>query len=208
MVSRSTWTEPARLAADEVQRAREVGEQLGLFDAPTPVEPAVESEWKGRGRKPGSRNKGKLGLAEWMAAQGWRAPGEAVALAAGLNDATRDPFQIAFARAVWLREASGLPPDPAGTAAMAMAIWKEMTSAATALLPYTLARLGPLDAPQDEAARPSIGIAAPSAAVAQGARRPRLAPADLRAEGEADQRVGDAATGDPDRASRTESASD
>jgi hypothetical protein len=216
---RSEWAKAARDAAEAIERSRGVAAQLGLFGDPQPQgEPEGEAR-RGPGRPKGSRNAGKLGLAEWMAAHGWRAPGHAVALAAGLAE-DGDGLEVAFRRACWLRAsaieavaAEGVDVQAAArligdVMALTMAIWREQNAAAAQLLPYTLAKLSPLDAPKEGAVRPRIGIAPPSAAVAAGRSERLLGPAQWRAKMQQDQGVGDDAPAGSDEGGSDDGASD
>jgi hypothetical protein len=95
----------ASVAAERVERAREVGVQLALFGPP--AAPAVEPEAAGRiGRPKGARSKVKTQLRELMAAQGWRDPASQLAYLAGLNSRD-DPDLVAVGRAEALLVAAG-----------------------------------------------------------------------------------------------------
>lgn len=205
--ARGEWHGAARAAAEAVEAARDCGEQLGLFGDPERESVEDDGERRGRGRPKGSRNAAKLGLSAYMAAQGWRAPGHAVALAAGLAE-DGDGLEIAFRRAAWLRTASGLPPDPGALASMAFAIWREQNAAAAQLLPYTLQRLAPVEAAKPADQRMWVGRDQPGSAPVEGAETPRLAPANVRMKVQQFQDVSDEARDDPDAGIRTEDASD
>lgn len=218
---RSTWEPVAREAVQAVERAREAGSQMELFGGP---KAAPEPAWDGKGRKPGARNRGKVGLAEYMAAQGWRAPGEAMAQAAALAE-DGDGLEIAFRRAVWLQQAALGALDAASDGlgaveraavqaaiardlmAMTMALWKEQNACAAQLLPYTLQRLAPVEAEKPGAAVRLVAVARPAGAAGVPDDM-LLAPADVRAKIEQHQGVGDGADGDADAAIRTDDASD
>lgn len=203
---RSEWAGVAREAAETVDRSRAVGSQLGLFGDPEAgaADDVAQGDGpRGPGRPKGARNAAKLGLAAYMAAQGWKAPGHAVALAAGLAE-DGDGFEVAFRRACWLRasaiDAVAAEDDVQAVARVAgdvmgltLAIWREQNAAAAQLLPYTLARLAPQDAPKPGAQRPSIGIAAPGGKAPSPELARLLAPADVRAKVVADQGLGEAA---------------
>lgn len=214
---RSEWRKAAQDAAEAVERSRAVGAQLGLFGDPAPADQGEAEGKRGPGRPKGSRNAGKLGLAEWMAAHGWRAPGHAVALAAGLAE-DGDGLEIAFRRACWLRasaiEAVAGDDDVQAVArlagdvmALTLAIWREQNAAAAQLLRYTLAPLAPLDAPKEGAVRPRIGIAPPSAAVAAGRSERLLGPAQWRAKMQQDQWFADGAASGSDEGGSDDGAS-
>jgi hypothetical protein len=226
MAGREAEKAMARDLADSVGRARSAGEQLGLFggDPEREAERAEAREASRGGRKPGSRNKVKTGLAEYMAAKGYRAPGEALALAAGLTE-RGDPLEIAFRRALWLKnaaldaieaEAGDLTDAQRALASadlarelmsLTAALWKEQNAAAAQLLPYTLQKLAPAEPDEDEAKRPSIGVATPQGAVAAPSERVRLAPADVRARSVEYQGVGDGTAERADGGARTDGAS-
>lgn len=213
---RGEWSGAARAAAEAVGKARAVGDQLGLFGGPVAPEPEEQAERRGPGRPRGSRNAAKTGLAEYMAARGWRAPGEAVAQAAGLAEAG-DGFEIAFRRACWLRASAieaVLGDDAQAVARLAgdvmgltLAIWREQNAAAAQLLPYTLQRLAPLEAEKAGGPQVSVGVT-PPAQVRGGAAAALLAPADVRAKMQQDQGLGDWARAASDAAIRTGGASD
>lgn len=226
--ARGEWHGAARSAAEAVEAARESAEQLALFgqEAREADEEAdrrdPERRRRAPGRPKGSRNAAKLGLSAYMAAQGWRAPGEALAQAAGLGE-RGDGLEIAFRRALWLQEAALGALDAAGPGltdvertavqtaiardlmSMTVALWREQNAAANNLLPYTLQRLAPLEkAGADAPPAARIGIAPPSTAV--GGVRPRLLPADLRIE--QNQGLGDGASHRPNGQESDDAASD
>lgn len=199
----------AREVAEGLRRSRDAAEQLGLFAGPVAAEPEPEAPRATGGRPKGAIDRAKRGLLEYMAAKGYRAPGEALAASAGLTE-RGDPFEIAFARALWLMEAAGfIDRDPQALATLTVGIWREQNAAAAQLLPYTLRRLAPHEAPAEDApaaARVAVFGSAGAAVPAVDARR--FAPAQVRAGMLADQRVSGMADRNPDAAVRTEGPSD
>lgn len=227
MTKRGEWDRAASDAAAAVERSRDAGEQLGLFgtardgDADRALERA---EARRGGRPQGARNKAKVGLAEYMAAQGYRAPGQQVALAAGLGE-EGDPLEIAFRRAVWLQQAAVeqvtagmddlgeverrriLAEMASGLVGLTAAIWREQNAAAAQLLPYTMQKLAPAEPAKPEADRPRLGIAPPSAQLGAAVARAALVPADVRAGFERNQGLGGDAPGASDDGSSDDDAS-
>lgn len=195
----------ARRAADAVERAREVADavQPDLFEAPAPVD-QVDAAPRRPGRPKGARNKAKTGLADWLAAQGYRAPGEQLAALAGL--ATRsDPTLQAIQRTEAIAAALGVT-GPKARLALFFQIIREMRQAADALLPYTAEKITP-----DVAAASvvQIGIMGRPTQGAAGALAAGMGPPPMpQAKAVENQTVDHDPPTDADDETRTEGASD
>jgi hypothetical protein len=149
-VTATAREEAARAAAERLELARASGEQLGLFAAPaTPADPAEipAAERRGPGRPAGSKNRRTSKLRQMLAARGMRMPEDVVAEVAGLG-ARASSVELAMARAeqvaAWLEDrGGGVPLKRDQVLGIFLAIWKEQSGAAQALLPYGLEKLTP-----------------------------------------------------------------
>lgn len=142
--------------AERVDQARADGEQLGLFGEPDQSD-RDEAEARKPGRPKGARNKAKIGLAEYMAAKGWRAPAQQLAFLAGLNSQGLDAFELCYRRTEWIARQFEI--EGGSTKAMLfLTLLKEMRLAADALTPYTAERLAPAQPAPPANQRPVIGI--------------------------------------------------
>jgi hypothetical protein len=173
-------------AAAALDEAREVGRQLDLFASrPAPVEDAGEAP-RGPGRPKGSRNRVKVGLAEMLAHQGYRAPAEVLAHLAGLH-VREDPFLVAIGRAQALLTAAGGEAEGPMLVDTALRILREQRQAADALAPYVHPKVSPDGAP----AAPMVVQIAAGLGVQVGASA-RVGPPPLPVgESERDQGVGE-----------------
>lgn len=186
-------SEAKALAAQVGERLAEVsdaGRQLGLFGEPQRSDQGG-AEPRGPGRPAGARNKAKLGLAEYMAAMGYRAPAQQLAFIAGLAQSELDALETCMARAELVAAWAGLT-SPAAKATLFLSILKEMRLAADAILPYTAARLQPETPPEDPTKRLVIGMMGGGDAGSAGPRRigPPPMPSEIR---ERNQDVSEAA---------------
>lgn len=163
-------------AAASLDAAKRIGDQLALFDEPSAVQDDDDAGDRGPGRPPGARNKLKTGLAQLMAAQGYRDPASQLARMAGLHS-REDQNLVAIQTARAILEASRLKVSAddarelmlrAGTEGerkrafdlwctvlgediriahalpgLVMQIRGQMEKAASALLPYTFAKVTP-----------------------------------------------------------------
>lgn len=143
----------AREAVGRLEKARAIGRQLELLPVPASPEDPGELEAaaapRGPGRPPGSRNRSSSKLRRMLAARGFRMPEDVLVETAGL--ASRETaLDLAMTRAEQvLAWAFGPNASPHGGQRLAafLAIIKEQTNAASALLPYGLEKMNPDQAP-------------------------------------------------------------
>jgi hypothetical protein len=196
----------ARDAAERLDRARAVGEQLELL----PAEPIEGGEGKaGRGK-----GKAVSQLRAMLAAKGFRLPEEQLARIAGL-DSAEDAVMAAMAKAekilAWAY-GKGTTPKAEVRLATFMQVYAAQVRAAEALLPYGLAKITPDAAPVVPVQ--VVFNQAPQGAQAAPAMRnvtppvPELAPPPMPWEMQRNQAVADAVEVASDDARRTEGASD
>lgn len=140
---RSEFDRAAKAAVDAVDAARQVGEQMGLFDS---LRPAEERKRSG--------NKASSALSAWLAAQGFGSPSEALARHAGLH--LDGPAEIKAMATVDMIEAwatrgevsrgknpQSLRFSPEMRAGLFWVVMKEMRQANEALMPYVAKKLTP-----------------------------------------------------------------
>jgi hypothetical protein len=196
----------ARDAAERLDRARAVGEQLELL----PAEPIEGGEGKaGRGK-----GKAVSQLRAMLAAKGFRLPEEQLARIAGL-DSAEDAVMAAMAKAekilAWAGGADFVA-TPSVRLGTFMQVYAAQVRAAEALLPYGLAKVTPDAAPVVPVQ--VVFNQAPQGAQAVPAMRnvtppvPELAPPPMPWEMQQNQAVADAVEVASDDARRTEGASD
>lgn len=196
----------ARAAAERLDRARAVGEQLELL----PAEPIEGGEGKaGRGK-----GKAVSQLRAMLAAKGFRLPEDQLARIAGL-DSGEDAVMAAMAKAerviAWAY-GKGATPKPEQRVGIFLQMYAAQVRAAEALLPYGLAKVTPdaapvvpvqvvvNQAPQGAQAVPPMRDVTPPA--------PLLAPPPMPWEMQRNQAVAEAVDPASDAARRTEGASD
>lgn len=196
----------ARAAAERLDRARAVGEQLDLL----PAEPVEGGEGKaGRGK-----GKAVSQLRAMLAARGYRLPEDQLARIAGL-DTGEDAVLAAMAKAerilAWAYD-KGAPPKAGVRLATFMQVYAAQVRAAEALLPYGLAKVTPdaapvvpvqvvvNQAPQGVSAGPAMRDITPKAV--------DLAPPPMPWEMQRNQEVAEAVPVASDAPRRTEGASD
>jgi hypothetical protein len=198
----------ARDAAERLDRARAVGEQLELL----PAEPIEGGEGKaGRGK-----GKAVSQLRAMLAAKGFRLPEEQLARIAGL-DSAEDAVMAAMAKAekilAWAY-GKGTTPKAEVRLATFMQVYAAQVRAAEALLPYGLAKITPDAAPvvpvQVNIHPQAPAPAAPGAPPMRDVTPPMqvLAPPPMPWEMQQNQAVADAEIAASDDARRTEGASD
>ena len=152
MARLSSWDRAAREAAERVDAAREMGEQLVLLPEMDADDGAGEAESDGPARRgPG---KAQSTLRQFMAAKGYRAPEEMLAELAGM--ATREDVIVqAMARAeqlvAWqfdgavrvMPSGTEVPAKPTASARLEAfkLFYSAAVRAAEALLPYGLAKV-------------------------------------------------------------------
>jgi hypothetical protein len=202
----------AREAAARLDGAASVGRQLSLLPAEaSPADPA-ELERRGPGRPPGARNKRTSKLRQMLAARGFRMPEDVLAEVAGLSS-RETAVELAMQRAeqvlLWAfpdAEASG-----GQRLAVFLAVFKEQTSAAVAMLPYGLEKMTPDAGAQATATvlvMPGAGRPGDGARVIEGSAVPGYGPPPLPMKVVQDQELADGAARGSDGASRTDGASD
>lgn len=207
----SKFEELARDAAENVQAAREAGEQLMLL----PDEPATgESERAKRGK-----GKATSQLREFLAARGLRMPEDVLVEMAGMASG-EDAFLTAMARAeqvlLWAQEGAvgsqGAPSAPSMAKRLEtfQFIFTAQLRALDALLPYGLAKVTP-DV-QPTVVVPVVVPAAPSQGIEQGrpmrditpAQPGRMVPMGLAMQIQQNQQVSATVSRQSDSESRTE----
>lgn len=200
----------AREAAERLDRAAGAGRQLSLIATePSPAD-VGELERRGPGRPVGARNKRTSKLRAMLAARGFRMPEDMLAEIAGLNS-RETGVELALRRAEQVLGWAFGTAEPSGGQRLAafLAVWKEQTSAASAMLPYGLEKMTPDAAPTAAVTLVMPGSARPGddARVIEGAASPDLAPPPLPGKSERNQAVSDADPAESDGASRTKGAS-
>lgn len=216
----TTSAERAREAAERLELAQAVGQQLSLLAVEaSPADPADLPA--GPGRPKGSRNRRTSKLRQMLAAKGMRMPEDVVAETAGLN-ARVSGVELAMQRAEQV--AAWLTRFPVGTdkngdtygqgmtltrgqmEGLFLSIYREQGDAAAALLPYGLERLtpeaGPVVAPT-VIMLPTAGQPGDQARVIEG-RASDMAPPPMPGQVEQNQWLTDAPRAQSDGSSRTE----
>ena len=197
----------ARDAAERLDRARAVGEQLDLLP-PEPVD-------GGEGRAGRGKGKAVSQLRSMLAAKGFRLPEEQLARIAGL-DSGEDAVLAAMAKAerviAWAY-GSGSTPKAEQRVGIFLQMYAAQVRAAEALLPYGLAKVTP-DAAPVAPVQVVVNQVPPQALGEARLMRdvtPRtvdLAPPPMPAKIVTDQGLANEARAASDGAHRTEGASD
>jgi hypothetical protein len=203
----NSFQELARNAAERLDRARAVGDQLELL----PAEPIEGGEGKAGGR---GKGKAVSQLRAMLAAKGFRLPEDQLARIAGL-DSAEDAVLAAMHKAerviAWAYPA-GVEPKAEQRVGIFLQMYAAQVRAAEALLPYGLAKVTPDAAPVVPVQ--VVFNQAPQGAQAVPAMRnvtppvPELAPPPMPWEMQQNQAVADAVEVASDDARRTEGASD
>lgn len=202
---RNQFEAKAREAAERIDRARAVGEQLSLLPAePTGALP---------GEAAGGRGKGKAvsQLRAWLASQGYRMPEQVLAEMAGLAS-SRDAVETALVQMERVLAATGAELTGRGKVDLFLQLYSAQLRAADALMPYGAAKVQG-DAPPAPAVQVVVqGAPGDGARVIEGREAaPRTAghrPPPMPWEAQGNQDVAGSAGAGSDNGIRTDEASD
>lgn len=182
-------TVEAAAAAERLERAARMQDQLSFLPTAAPAPEAEPNEPRGPGRPKNSKNRSSSELRRYLAAQGYRMPEQQLAQL-GMLDAPGDVFVALMERAEQLIEWSG----GAGVTRLGVFfdLLKEAQKANAALLPFGLGKLTP-----DVAVQQNVSITLPAPLPNQpgdqariiDAPTPRMAPPPLPGEMQQNQQV-------------------
>lgn len=214
----NSFEELAQEAAERLDLARAQGQQLSLLADNEPQAVAGRKHERVRGR-----GKALSQMREFLAAQGYRLPEEALAQMAGLasrEDAVLTAMVAAERVVSWAfagaedKYGNAVKPTPAARLRAFETAYTVQLRALDALMPYGLAKVSP-DGPQAPVVQVNVvgapqdrGDPATRARDVTPVEGGRMMPADAIWEIEQNQSVGKAAAPQSDGADRTDEASD
>lgn len=172
--SETSIEKDAREAAERIDRDKALRDQLTFL----PEDEADQvPEASGKGRPPGSKNKGSSQLRDWLASTGRVMPEERIAQMAGLDRGVGDPVEAAITTTerilAWAHDGAHIPPKtaPKPTAAQRIEVFKSVYAqqqrAAEALLPYGTPK-----------ASPDVSVSQTTTIVMAGGQQPAGQPGD------------------------------
>ncbi len=210
--ARNSFEAMAQKAAERIDQARQLGQQLNFLGDEDGAPPVDTIERKA-GRPKGAKSKGSNQMRDWLAANGYRMPEDVLAHMAGLaasDDAMVAAMEAAERVLTWAfaDQPGNATPLPEQRLAMFAQLYTVQLRAAEALLPYGTPKASPDVQVNDNrtivlAAAPTAPGAAPMRDVTPIAAR-RMVPADVAAQIERNQEVSGAGSDGSDDDARTD----
>lgn len=220
-MKQSKFQEQAAAAAQRIEQAQALGEQLTfLADPDGDGGQMVAAEPRAPGRPKGSKNKTDAKLREMLAAKGFRMPEDVLAEIAGLSS-REDVLVTAMARAervlAWAQDGAAQVGKknakvewlPSGSMRLStfVEIYKSQIKALEALLPYGLGKVTPdttTNIQSTTIVMPGSGAPGDSAKVVNGKMGGQFSPPPMPEKMQQNQDVENADTIQSDGGSRTE----
>lgn len=167
-------TVEAAKAAERIERAARMQDQLSFLPAAGPAAEVEADEPRGPGRPKGSKNRSSSELRRYLAAQSYRMPEQQLAQLAML-DAQGDVFIALMERAEQLIAWAGGSAGDRGRLGVFFELLKEAQKANAALLPFGLGKLT-----ADVAVQQNVSITMPAPLPVQAGDQAKIVDAPAR----------------------------